>query len=168
MLNEEALRQFSFLSSLLAGFGVTVTVSLLALNDKRRIVSWVIGVMVLASVLFLTATSIAVMSFIVPAEMLAQAPSDMLDQVPAELRSQMPADVVALNDIQLDFVDAVAASLAAFTYLGTLAFSFGVALLGWIHSKLVGLISTISALLFVLMFNIIVGAAGILVFFARL
>ncbi len=167
MLGEEALRQFSFLSSLLAGFSVMVTVSLLSLKDGRRIVSWVIGVMILAAVLFLTSTSIAAMYFILPPEMLAQAPSEMLDQAPAELLNQMPADMPALDDVQLDFADAVAASLAAFTYVGTLAFSFGVALLGWIHSKLVGLISTISALLFVLMFNIVVAVAGILVFFAR-
>ena len=50
MLGEEALRQFSFLSSLLAGFSVMVTVSLLSLRDKRRIVGWVIGAMVLLTV----------------------------------------------------------------------------------------------------------------------
>ena len=43
MLDEEALRQFSYLSSLLAGFGVMVTVGLLSLKDERKIVSWVIG-----------------------------------------------------------------------------------------------------------------------------
>jgi hypothetical protein len=54
MLDEEALRQFAYLSSLLASFSVMVTVGLLSLKDARKIVSWVIGVMVLASVLFLT------------------------------------------------------------------------------------------------------------------
>lgn len=157
-LNEEALRQFSFLSSLLAGFSVMVTVSLLSLKDKRRIVSWVIGVMVLAAGLFLTSTSIAVMYFIVP--------SDMLGQVPPELLSQMPPDMPVPDDVRVDFIDAVAASLAVCTYVGTLAFSFGLALMGWIRSTLVGLISTISALLFVLVFNLIVVVAGILVLFA--
>jgi len=151
MLNEEALRQFSTLSSLLAGFSVMVTVSLLSLRDERRIVGWVIGVMVLASVLFLTSTSIAAMYFVVPSDWL----------------SYMPAEVPGPEEIGFDFLDAVAATLAAFTYIGTLAFSFGVALLGWIRSRLVGLISTISALLFVLIFNLIVSAAGLLVLSAR-
>jgi hypothetical protein len=39
MLNEEALRQLSYLSSLLAGFSVMVTVGLLSLKDERKIVS---------------------------------------------------------------------------------------------------------------------------------
>ncbi len=152
MLDEEALRQFSTLSSLLAGFAVMVTVGLLSLKDERKIVSWVIGVMVLASLLFLTSTSIAAMYFIVP--------SDWLSFVPAEVPSP--------EEMGFDFLDAVAVTLAAFIYIGTLAFSLGVALLGWIRSTLVGWISTISALLFVLIFNVIVAAAGgVLILSAR-
>ncbi|MES0361031.1 MAG: hypothetical protein ABUK20_08960, partial [Anaerolineales bacterium] len=140
MLNEEALRQFSYLSSLLAGFGVMVTVGLLSLKDERKIVSWVIGVMVLASLLFLTSTSIAAMYFILPSDWL----------------SYVPSDVPSPEEWGFDFLDSIAVALAAFTYIGTLVFSLGVALLGWIRSTLVGWISTISALLFVLIFNVIV------------
>jgi hypothetical protein len=39
MLDEEALRQFAYLSSLLAGFSVMVAVRLLSLKDERKIVS---------------------------------------------------------------------------------------------------------------------------------
>jgi hypothetical protein len=145
MLNEEALRQFSTLSSLLAGFGIMVTVGLLSLKDERKIVSWVIGVMILASLLFLTSTSIAAMYFMVP--------SDWLSYVPSEVPSP--------EEMGFDFLDAVAVTLAAFIYIGTLAFSVGVALLGWIRSTLVGWISTISALLFVLIFNVVVAAVGL-------
>ena len=151
MLDEEALRQFSTLSSLLAGFGIMVTVGLLSLKDERKIVSWVIGVMVLASLLFLTSTSIAAMYFILP--------SDWLSYVPSEVPSP--------EEMGFDFLDAVAVTLAAFTYIGTLAFSLGVALLGWIRSTLVGWISTISALLFVLIFNIIVAAVSLPIIFAK-
>jgi hypothetical protein len=152
MLDEEALRQFSYLSSLLAGFSVMVTVSLLSLKDERKLVSWVIGVMVFAAALFLTSTSIAAMYFIVPADWL----------------SYMPAEMLSLEeDMGFGFLDAVAGSLAACTYVGTLAFSFGVALLGWMRSTLLGLISTISALLFVLVFNLIVAVGGLLVLSAR-
>ena len=145
MLDEEALRQFSYLSSLLAGFGVMVTVGLLSLKDERKIVSWVIGVMVLASLLFLTSTSLAAMYFIVPSDWL----------------SYMPSEVPRPEEMGFEFLDSVAITLAAFTYIGTLAFSLGVALLGWIRSKLVGWISTISALLFVLIFNAIVAVVGL-------
>jgi hypothetical protein len=151
MLDEEALRQFSYLSSLLAGFGVMVTVGLLSLKDERKIVSWVIGVMILASLLFLTSTSIAAMYFIVP--------SDWLSYVSSDLPSP--------QEMGFDFLDAVAITLAAFTYIGTLAFSLGVALLGWIRSTLVGWISTISALLFVLIFNLIVAAVGLSILSAK-
>ena len=151
MLDEEALRQFSTLSSLLAGFGVMVTVGLLSLKDDRKIVSWVIGVMILSSVFFLTSTSITAMYFIVP--------SDWLSYVPSEVPSP--------EEIGFDFLDAVFVALAAFTYTGTLAFSFGVALLGWIRSRLVGMISTISALLFVLIFNVIVAAGALLILSAK-
>ena len=151
MLSEEALRQFSYLSSLLAGFSVMVTVGLLSLKDERRIVSWVIGVMVLASLLFLTSTSIATMYFILP--------SDWLSYVPSEVPSS--------EELGFDFLDAVAVTLAAFTYIGTLAFSLGVALLGWIRSKLVGLISTISALLFVVIFSVFVAAVSLSILSAR-
>jgi hypothetical protein len=64
-------------------------------------------------------------------------------------------------------LDAAAVTLAAFTYVGNLAFSFGVALLGWVRSSLVGLVSTSSALMFVLMFSLIVAVAGLLVLSAR-
>jgi hypothetical protein len=151
MLDEEALRQFSTLSSLLAGFSIVVSVGLLSLKDESKIVSWVIGVMILASLLFLTSTSIAAMYFIVP--------SDWLSYVPAEVPSP--------EEIGFDFLDAVAVTLAAFTYIGTLAFSLGVALLGWIRSTLVGWISTISALLFVLIFNVVVAAVGLSILSAR-
>jgi hypothetical protein len=151
MLGEEALRQFSYLSSLLAGFSVMVTIGLLSLKDERKIVSWVIGVMILASLLFLTSTSIAAMYFIVPSDWL----------------SYMPSEVPSPEELGFDFLDVVAVTLAAFTYIGTLAFSMGVALLGWIRSKLVGWISTISALLFVLIFNVIVAAAGLPILYAR-
>ena len=151
MLDEEALRQFSTLSSLLAGFAVMVTVGLLSLKDERKIVSWVIGVMILASLLFLTSTSIAAMYFMVP--------SDWLSYVPSEVPSP--------EEMGLDFLDAIAVTLAAFTYIGTLAFSLGIALLGWIRSKLVGWISTICALLFVLIFNVIVAATGLSILSAR-
>ncbi len=150
MLNEEALRQFSYLSSLLAGFGVMVTVGLLSLKDERKIVSWVIGVMVLASLLFLTSTSLAAMYFIVPSDWL----------------SYMPSEVPRPEEMGFEFLDSVAITLAAFTYIGTLAFSLGVALLGWIRSKLVGWISTISALLFVLIFNAIVAVVGLSILLA--
>ncbi len=151
MLDEEALRQFSTLSSLLAGFSVMVTIGLLSLKDERKIVSWVIGVMILASLLFLTSTSIAAMYFIVP--------SDWLSYVPSEVPSP--------EEWGFDFLEGIAVTLAAFTYIGTLAFSLGVGLLGWIRSKLVGWISTICALLFVLIFNVIVVAAGIPILIAR-
>ena len=151
MLGEEALRQFSTLSSLLAGFSIMVTVGLLSLKDERKIVSWVIGVMILASLLFLTSTSIAAMYFMVP--------SDWLSYVPSEVPSP--------EEMGFDFLDAVAVTLAAFIYIGTLAFSLGVALLGWIRSTLVGWISTISALLFVLIFNVVVAAVGLSILSAR-
>lgn len=151
MLGEEALRQFSYLSSLLAGFSVMVTIGLLSLKDERKIVSWVIGVMILASLLFLTSTSIAAMYFIVPSDWL----------------SYMPSEVPSPEEMGFDFLEGIAVTLAAFTYIGTLAFSLGIALLGWIRSKLVGWISTISALLFVLVFNVIVAAVGIPILYAR-
>jgi hypothetical protein len=151
MLNEEALRQFSYLSSLLAGFSVMVTVGLLSLKDDRKIVSWVIGVMVLASLLFLTSTSIAAMYFILPSEWLSYA------------SSELPSP----EEMDFNILDAVAFTLAAFTYIGTLVFSLGVALLGWIRSTLVGWISTISALLFILIFNAIVATVSLSVFSAR-
>jgi len=145
ILNEEALRQLSYLSSLLAGFGVMVAIGLLSLKDERKIVSWVIGVMVLASLLFLTSTSIGAMYYMLP----------------VEWQSFLPAEVPSPEVLGFDFVDAVAVIIAAFTYIGTLIFSLGVALLGWIRSRLVGWISTISALLFVLIFNLIVAAVSV-------
>ena len=148
MLDEEALRQFSYLSSLLAGFGVMVTVGLLSLKDERKIVSWVIGVMILASLLFLTSTTIGAMYFMVPSDWI----------------SFLPSEVPSPEELGFNFVDSVAVTIAAFTYIGTLAFSLGVALLGWIRSTLVGWISTASALLFVLIFNVIVATAGGLLF----
>ena len=144
MLDEEALRQLSYLSSLLAGFGVMVTVGLLSLKDERKIVSWVIGIMILASLLFLTSTSIGAMYFMLPSDWL----------------SFIPSEVPKPEELGFDFVDAVAITLAAFTYIGTLAFSLGVALLGWVRSTLVGWLSTISSLLFVLIFNVFVAAVG--------
>jgi hypothetical protein len=103
--------------------------------------------MVRASVLFLTSTFIVAMYFIVP--------SDWLGDAPLGLPSP--------EGIGFDFMDAVAVTLAAFTNLGTLAFGFGVALLGWIRSRPVGFFSTIRAHLLALVFNVIVTDADLLV-----
>ena len=99
ILNEEALRQLSYLSSLLAGFGVMVTVGLLSLKDERKIVSWVIGVMILASLLFLTSTSIGAMYYLLP----------------VDWQSFLPSEVPSPEVMGFDFVDAVAVTIAAFT-----------------------------------------------------
>ena len=97
-----------------------------------------------ASLLFLTSTSIAAMYFIVP----------------SDWHSYMPSDLPRPEEMGFDLLDAVVVTLTAFIYMGTLVFNFGVALLGWIRSRLVGWISTISALLFVLIFNVIAIIAG--------
>lgn len=69
MLAEEVARQLSFLCSLLVGFCDVASIGLLALQDKRRFVFWVIGVMFLAPALLLTSTSTAVVYFMVSPDM---------------------------------------------------------------------------------------------------
>jgi len=100
--------------------------------------------MVLSALLFLTSTSIGTMYYMMP----------------ANWQNFLPAEAPSPEEIGFIFTDAVAIILAAFTYVGTLAFSLGVAFLGWIRSTLVGWISTICALLFVLIFNVIAAAVG--------
>jgi len=91
----------------------------------------------------------------------------MYFMVPSDWLIYVPSEVPSPEEMGFDFLDAVAVTLAAFIYIGTLAFSLGVALLGWIRSTLVGWISTISALLFVLIFNVVVAAVGLSILSAR-
>ena len=114
----EMFRQFAFIGSLLAGFSFAIIFQLLASNDQRKRVTFMLGILLLASSSLLAATFISA-SVVISS-------------------GGLKADPDALKAIQ--YVANVGVCLL---YLGFFSFLIGIGISGWLRSKVIGIISTI-------------------------
>jgi hypothetical protein len=119
----EWANQVVFLTSILAGFSLSIAVQLISSHDKRRVVFASIMVFVVSAALLLATTSMA--SLILMRWELWQKTS----LPPASL-----ARIVHIRSL-----------MSTMLMVGLLLFLAGLGLAGWIHSRAVGVISAITA-----------------------
>jgi hypothetical protein len=117
----EIFKQMSFLSSVLAGFALTAAVQLISLNRKGRLLVATIAVFIISSVLSAAATTIFVMV------MTATLGSPGFPQ---------PSS---------NWITYFVGGIGVLPMLGLLFFLAGVGLVGWLRSRLLGIITAVSA-----------------------
>ena len=122
----ELIRQLVFFASILAGFAFSGVIQLLALKDTRKITSWVIGCLTVSACIMLIATFIgSILLYKVESYPTAE-------QIPQRL---------------LVFFGRVGLLELCLLLLGLAVFLAGVGLTGWIRSKFVGVVSSVAAVL---------------------
>ena len=119
----EIFRQMSFASSVLAGFGIAVAIELIAFVKKGRLAAFAIGLFLTSSILTLTATFIFV--FVMSA---AMAPEG----------TPRPTDTWIRNFI---------GGIGVLPFFGLTLFMAGIGVVGWLHSKAIGILTSVSATL---------------------
>jgi hypothetical protein len=122
----ELVRQLVFFTSILAGFAFAGVIQLLALKDTRKITSWIIGCLTVSASIMLIATFIG---------------SILLYKVESyPTAEQIPPRLLA-------FFGRVGLLELCLLLLGLAVFLAGVGLTGWIRSKFVGFVSSVAAVL---------------------
>ncbi|MFN8434570.1 MAG: hypothetical protein U0V18_11135 [Anaerolineales bacterium] len=125
-LSRTWMEQLTLLSSIIGGFSLAIAVEFLAGEKKQRIASILIGIFILTASLLLIATSvgsqIVVKMAILENVQIADAPPHLLENMPI-----------------------AAAFVSAFYYVGLGLFIVGLGLAGWMHSKALGIATTIMA-----------------------
>ena len=119
----EVFKQMSFLSSVLAGFAIAVATTLLSQVEKKPLVTATIAVFLVSSVMS------AVTTFIFVAVMIGVIGP--------------PGWPHPDEEWVLRFVGGI----GVFPFVGLTLFLIGIGLVGWIRSKLMGVIATVAALL---------------------
>jgi hypothetical protein len=119
----EVFKQMSFLSSVLAGFAITVAIELISLAQKKPLVTAAIAVFLISSVMSAVATFI----FVVVMTAAIGPPG-----------FPHPNEAWILHFV---------GGIGVLPFGGLILFLAGIGLVGWIRSKLLGVITTVSALL---------------------
>jgi hypothetical protein len=119
----EIFRQMSFASSVLAGFGIAVAIELIALARKGRLASFAIALFLTSSLMTLTATFIFVF---------------VMSSALGPEGSPKPSD---------DWIVHFVGGIGMLPFLGLTLFMAGIGLVGWLHSKAIGILTSVSAAL---------------------
>lgn len=119
----EILKQMSFLSSLLAGFSIAVAVELIVLEKKRTLVTSAMVVFLISSILSAAATFCFIM---------------VLAGVIGPPGFPRPSENWIIHFV---------GGIGILPMLGLVLFLAGISLVGWIRSRLVGIITSAVALL---------------------
>ena len=127
-LSRTWMEQLTLLSSIIGGFSLAIAVEFLAGEKKQRIAGFMIGVFILTASLLLIATSVG-SQIVVKMAVLENVP---LQDAPPHLLENMPT---------------AASFVSLFYYVGLGLFIAGLGLAGWLHSKTLGIATTIMAVL---------------------
>lgn len=124
----EVFRQHSFLASVIAGFAIAAAIQLLSLPKRKPIVTVTIAAFLLSSIteIFATSLFVMIMTFII-------GPPGWPHPSERWLTHFM-------------------GGMGVMPILGLFFFLLGIALVGWLRSKLLGLLTTTSALLAAILF----------------
>ena len=125
-LSRTWMEQLTLLSSIIGGFSLAIAVEFLAGEKKQRITGLLISIFVLTASLLLIATSVG-SQIVVKMAVLENVP---LQDAPPHLLENMPT---------------AASFVSIFYYIGLGLFITGLGLAGWMHSKAVGIATTIMA-----------------------
>ena len=119
----EVFKQMSFLSSVLAGFAITVAIELISLAKKKPLVTAAIAVFLVSSVVSAVATFIFVV---------------VMTGVIGPPAFPHPNETWILHFV---------GGIGILPFAGLILFLAGIGLVGWIRSRLLGVIATVAALL---------------------
>jgi hypothetical protein len=129
---EEIFSQDIFLSSILAGFAFAISVQLLSLKDKRPVTSATMCVLLISAMLFLVITFLEV--FFVLRFIDTQKP--------------FPQEVLRRGETLVKVT-------ALLNQIGAILLFTGIGMVGWVQSKVTGIITTASAIISYLLFAIV-------------
>jgi hypothetical protein len=130
----EVFKQMSFLTSVMAGFAITVAVELTTLSERKPLVTATIALFLISAVTSIAATFIFV---------------DVLTAVIGPPGFPQPDEEWILHFI---------GGIGVLPLIGLILFLSGIGLVGWIRSKFLGIITTVSAILaFVLVLYFLIG-----------
>lgn len=138
MFNPAILQEKALYTSLLLGFAVSIAVALIALRDRRRIATATVVVFMIAAFLLFLDT-FSSMRLLIEIQRLGE-------PLPAEAVVRLTRAAATVRDCDT---------------LGLFALVGGIGLSGWIHSRLVGALTTLGALAtfaLILRFSLILGA----------
>ncbi len=134
----EVFKQMSFLSSVLAGFAIAVATTLIFQVEKKPLVTATIAVFLVSSVMSAVATFIFIVVMI---------------GVIGPPGWPHPGEEWVLQFI---------GGIAVFPFAGLVLFLAGIGLVGWIRSKLLGVIATVAALLgFMLVIYVLISMSAV-------
>ena len=119
----EIFRQMSFLTSVLAGFAITVAIELIALAEKKSLTTAAIAVFLVSSVISTAATFtfVLVMTSIIS-----------------------PPGFPQPNE---EWIIYFIGGIGVLPFIGLILFLVGIGLVGWLRSRLLGIITTVSVVL---------------------
>ena len=115
----EIFRQMSFVSSVLAGFAITVAIELIALGKKGRLASSTVAVFLISSIMTVVASFIFVF---------------VMTSAIGPPGSPKPSDTWIMHFI---------GGIGILPFWGLILFLIGIALVGWLHSKPIGIVTTV-------------------------
>lgn len=119
-----SVREGMFLTSILAGFSITIVIELVSSGKRGRLASFVTGAFIFAAAILVATT----VSFVM---MVALSGSPVGLPHPPSLETLMSVGV----------------ALGNLTFLALIAFLAGIGMVGWMHSKPIGILSTITSVL---------------------
>jgi hypothetical protein len=119
----EIFRQYSFLSSVLAGFAITVAIELVALGKKGRVASSAIAMFLLSAVVSVVATFVFVL---------------VMTGVIGPPGFPRPSEAWILHFV---------GGIGVLPLGGLILFLAGIALVGWLRSRALGILTTVSSAL---------------------
>jgi hypothetical protein len=134
----EVFKQMSFLSSVLAGFAIAVATTLISQVEKKPLVTAAIAVFLVSSVMSAVATFIFIVIMI-----------GVLG----------PPGWPRLNE---EWVLRFVGGIGVFPFAGLTLFLAGIGLVGWIRSKLLGVLATVAALFgFILIIYVFISMSAV-------
>jgi hypothetical protein len=119
----EIFRQYSFLSSVLAGFAITVAIELVALGRKGRVASSAIAMFLLSAVVSVVATFVFVF---------------VMTGVIGPPGLPRPSEAWIMHFV---------GGIGVLPLGGLILFLAGIALVGWLRSRALGILTTVSSAL---------------------
>lgn len=137
MFNAAIMQEKALYTSLLLGFAVSISVALIAMRDKRRIVTVAIALFMIAAFLLFVDT-FGSMRLLIEVQRLP-------DPLPPDAQARLMRAAGSVRDCDT---------------LGLMALVAGIGLSGWVHSRLVGAFTTLGALItcaMILRFVLILG-----------
>ncbi len=128
-LSQSWMEQITLLSSVIGGFSLAIAVELLAGGRREeRIASVLITVFILASSLLLISTSVG-------------------SQIVVKMSIVADSEIKDIPDFLLKYMPIFAQIVSSVYYVGLSLFMLGLGMTGWLHSRLVGIITSSTALI---------------------